>query len=592
MSTTSSTGSSSTALQLSGLASGIDWQSLITQLVAAERTPETAMQAQQTTLGQKNSAYQSIGTKLTTLNTDISTITATNFFDSRTTSVSAPAVASATASDGTAAGSYTFNISQLATAAAMQGATVAATPLSATNDVSGLVLTNAGFANPVTAGTFSVNGKTVTIAAGDTLQTVFNNISTATGGAVTASYNSATDEITLAGSGPIVLGSATDTSNFLQDAKLFNNGSPTITSTSALGGIKLVSNLSAANLATPISDGGSGNGAFMINGVTIDFNASTDSITNVLARINNSGAGVTATFDSVNNRFLLTNKTTGDMGISLQDVTGNFLAASGLSAGTLQRGNNLQYTINGGGTLTSQSNLITSDSSGLTGLSVTALGTGPTTITVGTDTAKISTAITNFVNDYNAVQNYITSQTASTTDSSGNFQAGLLTGDLDVEDLSDKLRQTLTAAPTGLTGAIKTLNDMGIISNGNDNTLSVSNTTALNNALATNLDAVKNLFTNATNGLATTLGTFLTNTTSDTGLLSTKEANFTKQTKDITASIAAMELKISDDQKRMTAEFVAMETAVSSINSQKQFLNSTFNSGSSSSNGNSTAPGL
>ncbi len=221
-----------------------------------------------------------------------------------------------------------------------------------------------------------------------------------------------------------------------------------MTSTSALGGVNLTGSLSSANLATPISDGGSGNGAFTINGVTINFNASTDSITDILARINNSAAGVTATYDSVNNRFVLTDKTTGDVGISLQDVTGNFLAASGLSAGTLQRGNNLLYTINNGGTLTSQSNLITSSSSGLTGLSVTALGVGSTTVSVGTDINKISTAITNFVNDYNAVQNYISSQTANSTDASGNFQAGLLTGDMDVEDLASKLRETAEAAPS------------------------------------------------------------------------------------------------------------------------------------------------
>jgi len=43
----------------------------------------------------------------------------------------------------------------------------------------------------------------------------------------------------------------------------------------------------------------------------------------------------------------------------MQDVTGNFLAATGLSGGTLQHGANLQYNINGGGTLTSLSNTIT-----------------------------------------------------------------------------------------------------------------------------------------------------------------------------------------------------------------------------------------
>ena len=42
---------------------------------------------------------------------------------------------------------------------------------------------------------------------------------------------------------------------------------------------------------------------------------------------------------------MLTNNTTGDVGISAQDVTGNFLAATGLAGGTLQSGQNLLYTL-------------------------------------------------------------------------------------------------------------------------------------------------------------------------------------------------------------------------------------------------------
>ena len=594
MSTTSSTSSSSNSalLQLSGLASGIDWQSLVTQLVAVERSPETQMQAQQTAFQTQSSAFQTIGTKLSALSADIINLTTTNFFSSRTASASDPTVASASASSGTALGNYTFNITQLATDAGMQGTSVAVNPLSATNVVSGVVLATAGFANPITAGTFTVNGKSVTIATSDTLQSVFDQISTATGGAVTGSYNASTDEIALSSSGPIVLGSATDTSNFLQDAQLYNNGTGTITSASALGAANLNGDLSGANLATPISDGGSGAGQFLINGVAISFNASADSINDVLTRINNSAAGVTATYDSVNNRFLLTNKTAGDMGISMQDVTGNFLAATGLSGGTLQRGKNLQYNINGGGTLTSLSNTITSDTSGITGLSVTALSTGSTTVTVGSDTSTMATGITNFVNDYNAAQTYISSQVATSTDSSGNVTAGTLTGNLDVEGIATQLRQMMDALPGGTSGAIQSLNDLGFVSNGNDNTLTTSDTTTLNAALANNLSAIQSLFTDPTNGLATTLGKYVTDLTGTSGVLASSEANYKTESDDITQNIATLETKISADQARMTQEFVDMETAVNTINQQKQYLNSYFGSSSSGSTGSAQASGL
>jgi flagellar hook-associated protein 2 len=580
---------SSSAVQLSGLASGIDWTSIINEMLTEARAPETQMTAEQTTDNQKNSAYQTIGTDLTTLGNDVNTLSDPSFFDSRTASVSDSSVASATAAESTPLGNFTFNVSQLASDAIQIGSTASPKPLNASNDVSGLVLGNAGFATPVTAGTFTVNGKTVTISTSDTLQSVFDQISTATGGAVTGSYNSSTDEISLASSSPIVLGSATDTSNFLQAAQLYNNGTDNITSTSALGGINLDSTLSSANLATAIGDGGSGNGQFLINGVQINFNASTDTINDVLQRINDSPAGVTATYDGVNNRFELTNKTTGDVGVSMQDVTGNFLAATGLSSGTLQRGNNLEYSINGGGTQISQSNTIDASSSGLTGLSVTAQSLGSTTVTVGSDTSTISSAIQSFVTDYNAVQNYISSQTSTTTDSSGNVTPGLLTGDLDAENIETSLRELVGVSPSGSSGGVQSLNDLGIESNGSDNTLSISSTTTLNNAITNNLSDVQNLFTNPTNGLATTLSTYLNDTNGPDGVLANNEANMTKEAADITTSINALQQQLTSEQTQLTNEFTAMETAISSINTEKQVLTDYF-SGSSSSPSANSAP--
>ena len=576
--------SSSSASALSGLASGLDWTSIINELVTIEKAPETQMQAQQTALETENTSYQTIGTDLTTLQNDVTTLMDPSFFNIRTASAANSSVATATAAAGTPLGSYSFKVSQLASEASWLGATAAVNPLSATDDVSGVVVGSAGFASPVTAGTFTVNGKQITIAGADTLQSVFDQINTATGGAVTATYSASSDEITLTSSSPIVLGSATDTSNFLQVAQLYNNGGNSITSASALGGINLDDSLASSHLALPINDGGSGAGQFLINGAAIDFNASTNTINSVLQKINDSAAGVTATYDAVNDQFQLTNKTTGDVGISLQDVAGNFLAATGLSGGALQRGNNLLYSVNGGGVLTSQSNTVDSSASGITGLTVTALSLGTTAISVRSDTSKISAAITSFVTDYNAAQNYIKSQTTSTTDSSGTVTPGTLTGDMDAESIATQLRHLASASPSGLSGSVRRLNDLGIASNGSDNTLSINSTT-LDTALGGNLDAVKKLFTDSTSGLAAILNSYLANTTGSNGMLATKEASFTKQSTDIAASITALQQRISQNETNLQNEFVAMENAISTINTQKQYLTAFFNSSSSSSSG-------
>jgi flagellar hook-associated protein 2 len=568
----------STNLAISGLASGFDWQSVVSQLIQVERAPETTMRNNQTKIQQKNNAYGSIQTQLNVLANKVNVLKDPSLFDSRQATSSDATVASASASAGSLLGSYTFNITQLAKSAGWTGTSDGGKALSTSNDVSGLVLSRAGLASSITAGTFTVNGKSITIATSDTLQSVFDQISTATGGAVTGSYDATTDKISFNSSGPIVLGSATDSSNFLQATKLYNNGTGSVSSASALGAVRLTTPLASANLATTVTDGGSGAGVFEINGVKISYNASTDGISDILKRINDSTAGVTASYDSINDRFQLTNKNTGDLGISLQDDTGNFLAATGLTAGTLQRGANLLYTINGGGTLTSQSNTIISDSSGLTGLSVTALKQGTVTVGVNSDNAKIKSAITDFISEYNRTQSLIDNQTASTTDSSGKVTAGILAGESDANNIASSLRHMAGATLSGLAGVFKNLDSLGIVSNGNDNSLLLSDSSKLDSALANNLSGVRDLFSNSTSGLAVGLSSYIDGLVGDNGSLVSHQAALTKQSSDIDANIVALERTILADQDRLTNGFIAMETAQANIKQQQQYLTQNFGS--------------
>ena len=564
-------------LSVSGLASGFDWKTLVSQLADVERSPQKQLLANQNVLRQRDNAYTSINTQMTVLNTSIQALKDKTLYSARLTQTSAATVASATAGTGTALGSYNFNITQLATASTQQGTSGMGAPLSATNDVTGVVLSSANFSSAVTGGTFTVNGKQVTIATTDSLQDVFDKISGATGN-VTASYDSATDEITLSSASSIVLGSATDTSNFLQAAKLHNNGTGTITSSTELGGIKTGTAMATANFSTAISDGGSGAGEFKINGVSIAYSATADSVANVITRINNSSAGVTASYDSINDRFILTSKASGDMGIALEDVTGNFLAATGISGGTLQRGNDLLYSVNGGATLSSQSNTIAETTSGITGLSVTALNLGSTTVTVSSDTTKIKTAISDFISAYNKVQAVIDTNTASTTDSTGKVTAGILAGESDPHEIASTLRKLSFGQVSGLTGALKSLADLGISTNGNDNNLSLTDETKLDAALANNLTGVQDLFTNDTVGLSVSLNSYMDKTIGDSGTLPTKQSNLTKQASDIDTQIADLERIVQADSQRMTDQFIAMEAAQAQLNQQLQYLQKSFGS--------------
>lgn len=564
-------------LGVSGLVSGFDWRTFIDQIVDVERTPQKRLFEEQDLLAQRKIAYQGIKTQLSVLQSRLEKLKDPSTFEARTGAVSDDSVASVSASAGAPLGKYDFVFSQLATAAKLNGAGNAGAAISQSSDVSGVAIATAGFSTTVTSGTFTVNGAQVTIEGAETLQDVFDAIDTATGGNVTASYDAATDTISLAAaSGEIVLGSATDTSNFLRVAKLYNNGTGSISSSSTLGGVKATATLENGNFATPVEDDGAGAGVFKINGVEISFSVTADSLQNVLDRINDSTAGVSASYDQVNDRILLTNKSTGDVGISVEDVAGNFAAATGLTSGTLERGKNLLYTVNGGGTLVSESNTITEESSGIAGLNVIALDEDSVSVTVTSDTAAIKTAINNFITEYNKAQSIIESQTASSTDSKGAVTAGLLSAESDASAMASTLRSTAYQMLDSFTAEMNQLADIGIITNGTDNSLELDDEEALDAALATNLSGVKQFFSDGTSGIAVLLEKYVEKAAGDDGTLVDKDASLATQIASIDTQMADLERVVQSNKQRLIDSFIAMETAQSRINQQMQFLQQRF----------------
>lgn len=573
-------------LGVSGLASGFDWRTFVDKMVQVQQAPEQNLYAEQNKIGQKKVAYGAIKTQLAILQNRVDALKDPALFDSRTVQSSNTTVATATASASTPVGQFDFNITQLASAASFNGATDAGSPLSTSGDVSGVILSGAGLSQSITAGTFTVNGTQITVDPATSLQDVFNAIGSATGGDVTASYDPSSDKVTLtSASGELVLGSATDTSNFLSAFKLYNNGTSSTTSSTSLGAIKSSASLVAGNFATPVNDGGAGAGLLRINGVDISYSASADSLDNVLTRINSSTAGVIATYDNLNDRIVLTNKQTGDVGISVQDVTGNFAAATGLTSGTLTHGKNLLYTVNGGGTLVSSSNTITQDSSGVAGLSVTATAESTVSITVGNDTAKIKTAINDFITEYNKAQSLIETNTASSTDAAGKVTAGTLSDERDADDISAQLRATSYGVISGFSSTMNQLADLGISTNGNDNTITLSDSSALDNALTNNLAGVSKLFTDSTNGIATRLSSYLTSTAGDDGTLAAKDTKLAKDIASIDTQVADMERLIQSNRQTLINSFVQMETTQAQINQQLQFLSQRFGTSASTPTG-------
>jgi len=581
-------------IQLSGLASGLDWQSIVTKLMAASAIPQTNLKTEVTHNTQKTSTLTSISTALTNLQDSIQVLSGgtNSVFAQRSAALSDTSTGwSASAASGATIGTHTIQVTQLATQAQLTGAASQGAALSSTSNVSGLTVAMLPITTAISAGQFTVNGARVTVAATDSLQDVFNNISTATGGSVTASYNPSTDKVTLSSSGAIMLGSANDSSNLLTAFGLINNGTGTISSQEALGVINNTAAISSANLKTPVTAvDGSGNGSFTINGITISYNTNTDSVAAVLGRINNSGTGVTAAYDSLNNRYTLTNTTTGDSGISVSEVSGGLLSALGLgSPATLTRGKNAQFSVDGSPALTSASNTLGASATGITGLTVTAASTETQTVSVAADSSSLSTNIQSFITNFNAVEDLIGQQTKITQNSDGTVTAATLAGNHDVQDIGSQLRSIVFAAVPGLTGAVQRLNDIGIDFNSGTNDLAITNTAAFTNALTNNPNDVATLFSDSANGIATKLNSYLLQATGATGVITTQESTINTENDNLNTQIATMQRFLDAQQAQLTAGFVAMETAQAAMQSQLAAMNAALGLNTSSSSGSSSS---
>ena len=569
-------------LGLSGLASGFDWRTLVNQLADVERSPQKRLRAEQGTLFNRNNAFGSIKTQLSVLKNRTDNLSSNDVLQARKATVSDSTILSATASAGAASGTYAFNVTQLATASKTAGALGVGANLYSSTNVSSGMLASKGFNPPISAGTITVDGKQITIdPTVDTLKDVFDRIDTATTSNIKGSYDATTDKITLkrlgGGGASLVVGSATDTSNFLSVARLSNNGTNELVSASSLGSVTPANALSSANFQTTVSDGGAGTGEFKINGVSIAFNASSDSVQNLMDRINASAAGVNMSYDRINDQFTLTNKVTGNLGVAVEDVTGNFLAAAGLVTGSsFIAGNDALFTINGGSVLNSHSNSLTEETTGIDGVSIALLKTGTSTLSLASDTSAIKGAIKNFIEDYNRAQSTIDSLTSSSTDSAGKVTRSTLAGDTDANEIASKLRAISYNQATGLTGTLNSLAKIGIDTTGDSDQLTLGDETALDDAIANHLSELKTLFNDPDKGIATQLNAYLEKMIGDDGAVITKQDALTKQSSEIDIQVTDLEKRVQSNRQRLIDSFVQMETAQQTINQQLKFLQQRF----------------
>jgi flagellar hook-associated protein 2 len=585
---------SSTGIQLSGLINGsFNWQSVVTQLVAIQSQPITTLQADEAKNNSQLAAFAQLSSDVTSLQSAAQALQPSALFAGVAAASTTPNSSwSATAASGTALGNYTISVSNLATPSSLEGAGTIGQALSTTGDVSGVTLATMPTAKAATAGTFTVDGKQVTVALTDTLQQVLTNISAATGGNVTGTYDPTADGVTLlsADHSPIILGAANDTSNLLSALKLGNNGGYSVSSASRLGAVSTSATLASTGFSSPVTGTTAGAGTFTVNGVSISYNTGTDTVSTILSKINNSTAGVTAVFDPSNDRVNLTNDATGATGISVADTSGTLMASLGLLSGSsLQMGQNAAFTVNGGGTITSASNSLDPSVTGITGLTVGINSETSQTISVTPDTASMTTAIQGFITSYNTLQNDITSMTQITTNADGTVSTALLSNNQEAQQWSTDLRNLAFNAVSGVSGTIKSLDAIGIGFSGTSPTLSITDQAALTNALNTNPSGVGAFFNTPTNGFSAQFTTYLQKLTfPNTGGISIETNAINALNADDATQISQIQIQVAEYQTNLTNEFMAMQTAQAAAASETQVLNAALGGGTSTSSSGSS----
>ena len=412
-------------------------------------------------------------TKLQEVQTALIQIDSSSDFGARAASLTEKdnPIISASAGSDTLVGKYEFTILKLATESKRIGSADVGTKLSATADVSGVTISSLPIARSITAGVFTVNGAQVTVDIADSLETVLNAIDTATGSIVTAVYNPTTDKIDLSSASTIVLGSAADSSNFLEGMKLIGNGTTAVSSQAALGIVDLESAIDSANLTvTPTS------GTLAINGISVTYDVTTDSIGDVIRKINGSEAGVTVTYDAITDKFTIVNDESGKFDITASDNSGNLLEVLGLNSGaTLSYGDNAEFKLNGGSTFYSSSNILGSSSHGVDGLAVTAIRANvdesvKDTVTVTQDVSETRSRIETFFEKLNNVQSFIAENSRNvvkeTTDENGETAYKTIYGAFgknnQVKSIAKDLFNLATNTIKDFTGDITRLSDIGI----------------------------------------------------------------------------------------------------------------------------------
>lgn len=621
--------------RISGLASGLDTETLVEQLTSVTQGRIDAAEQEKQVLEWKQEYYQEILTSLTEFNTtyfgtSTSALTVGSSLGELTATSSNSQYVTAIGSSSSTSQSVVFSdIVSLATAAKTIG----------TQKVSGTLSTEI---DPLMASMLSgksmnvtLDGVVKTLTFSEKEYTSAEDVATELESLITKAFGS--DKITVSTEGD-TLSLTADTSKITLAVTGSEDGDASTYlgfDTGCSNRISLNSKLSELNLGVPLEGD---TFQFTINGESFSFNTSS-TLNNVITGINNSNAGVKLSYSSITDKFTLTAKETGTAStIDFSDESGNLLNAI-LGTGKTTAGTDCVVKVGLDGA-TDEEDLVTlvrsSNTFEMDGTTYTVNGlaegaaTENVTVTTAYDVDSMVDTITSFVTAYNALIDSINDklnetyyddfppltedQKESLTESeqaiwTEKAKSGLLRNDSALKSIVSELRSSLYDSVAKLDGSGNSLGliitDVGITTNSySDYGKLTIDEAALRTALTKNTEGVLALFTqkasvsysqyNTTEkketryeeaGLLWRLSDIIKNNISKVGkkgalveMVGSPDNSFvgttsySKKISTIETTISTLTDKLADEQDRYWAKFTAMETAINNLNSQSSWL--------------------
>ena len=326
-----------------------------------------------------------------------------------------------------------------------------------------------------------------------------------------------------------------------------------ITSLAAAASERSISSY-ADSSSTPVSSTGE---VELVAGVLDQkFAVTTNTLVGLRDQINSLNAGVTASIltTSGGNYLSIAANSTGATTLKLIDDPNG--TPNNILTGTNQ-GSGAEFSLNGIDVKQS-SNTVNSVIPGVTlSLLNTTPTTAPVTISLQSDPTQLSSALQDFVTNYNSLASAITAQTGQ--------GGGALVGDSVIGQLQTALRQI--TSQTSSTGTIQSLSDLGItFNNSGQATFNQSTFDALSSTQIS--DAFK-FVGSATSGLAGFAQTLTEYSDPISGIIQSEVGGLKQQDTDLQSQISTFNTRISALQAVLTQQLEAADALQAELQQQQ-----------------------